>query len=173
MFDKVINDEESNETLTPNPLTSKEEADNYIENGTLPIIGISAGPGGTTIKGQNVQNAVRSQYEAVGATAIKKLSKKAKMAGYKEPKYKSDIIFVNKEEEKLVKEKEDRKQVIKDDVKPKQEEFDFNISLDKYDELVKKVAIMQSKIDSLELTLHSFKTKFKQFLDNTAFGEEY
>ena len=173
MFDKITNDEEeSNEILTPNPLTSKEEADSYIENGALPIIGISAGPGGNSIKGQNIQNAVKLQYESVGVTASKKLSKKAKMAGYKEPKYKSDIIFANKEEE-VEAVKEDKKQIVNDTVKPKQEEFDFNVSIDKYDELVRKVAIMQSKIDSLELTLHSFKIKFKQFLDNTAFGEDY
>ena len=33
---------------------SKEEADNYIENGALPIVGLSAGPGGNVIKGENV-----------------------------------------------------------------------------------------------------------------------
>lgn len=174
MFDKVIDDK--NEVLTPNPLTSKEEADNYIENGAVPIIGLSAGPGGSVIKGENVQKAVKSQYESVGANASKKLSKKAKMSGYKEQSYSSDIDYVNTRSEvnDLQLDVKNVAQVKTLELnEPKQEEFDFSVSLDKYDELVKKVNMMQSKIDSLELTLHTFKLKFKQFLDNTAFGEEY
>lgn len=174
MFDKVIDDK--NEVLTPNPLTSKEEADNYIENGTLPIVGLSAGPGGSVIKGENVQKAVKSQYEAIGANASKKLSKKAKMAGYKEQSYSSDIDYVSTRPEvnELQLDVNNVPQVKTLELKkPEQKEFDFDVPLEKYDELVKKVSSMQSKIDSLELTLHTFKLKFKQFLDNTAFGEEY
>ena len=199
MFDKVNNSK--NEVLTPNPLTSKEEADNYIENGAVPIIGLSAGPGGNVIKGENVQKAVKTQYEAVGAYNMKQLNKKAEMSGYSMPNYSSDIDFNCTRPEldnRQFKSDFDNRQFKSDFDNPpgyipsnkeitkmtpsvfeqenptsKQEEFNFDVPLEKYDNLVKKIATMQERIDQLELMLKTFKSRFKNFLDNTSFGEEY
>ena len=189
MFDKI---NEKNEVLTPNPLTSKEEADNYIENGAVPIVGLSAGPGGNVIKGENVQKAVKTQYESVGVNATKQLSKQAKMSGYSMPNYSSDIDFNSTRPEldnRQFKADFDNppgyipsnKEITKmtpsvfeqENPTPKQEEFNFDVPLEKYDTLVKKVATMQERIDQLELMLKTFKSRFKRFLDNTSFGEEY
>ena len=64
----IFDEDDKNTEYITNPNISKEDNENYLKYGQLPVIGVCMGPKGQSVEGKNVQKAAyieRQQFKNI------------------------------------------------------------------------------------------------------------